>query len=64
MPEASVENVHSRIARRKKQAEMLKRGQELRAATGGASGGMRRFWKHVYVKRAEGNPVCIFGSLL
>jgi hypothetical protein len=56
-PVPSAEHVDSRVARRRKQAELLKRGQDLRAVAGGKGGGtakQKRFWKDVHVKHADG----------
>jgi ATP synthase mitochondrial F1 complex assembly factor 2 len=54
----SEEHVDSRVARRRKQAELLKKGQDLRALAEGKGGGtakMKRFWKDVHVKHEEGS---------
>lgn len=56
-PVPSAEHVDSRVARRRKQAELLKRGQDLRAVAAGSGGGTaktKRFWKHVHVKNVGG----------
>lgn len=56
-PVPSAEHVDSRVARRRKQAELLKRGQDLRSVAGGTGGGTaktKRFWKDVHVKHADG----------
>jgi hypothetical protein len=56
-PMPSAEFVESRVARRRKQAELLKRGQDLRAVAGGTGGGtakLKRFWKDVHVKHVDG----------
>lgn len=56
-PVPSAEHVDSRVARRRKQAELLKRGQDLRALADGKGGGTaktKRFWKDVHVKHEEG----------
>ena len=56
-PTPSAEHVDCRVARRRKQAELLKRGQDLRAVAGGTGGGTassKRFWSHVFVKHANG----------
>jgi hypothetical protein len=56
-PIPSAEFVESRVARRRKQAELLKRGQDLRAVAGGTGGGtakLKRFWKDVHVKHVDG----------
>lgn len=56
-PVASAEHVDSRVARRRKQAELLKRGQDLRAVAGGTGGGtakQKRFWKDVHVRKVDG----------
>jgi len=55
-PVPSAEHVDARVARRRKQAELLKRGQDLRAVAGGSGGGTaktKRFWKDVHVKQAD-----------
>jgi hypothetical protein len=57
VPVPSAEHVDSRVARRRKQAELLKRGQDLRAVAGGTGGGtakLKRFWKDVHVKQVDG----------
>lgn len=54
----SAEHVDSRVARKRKQAELLKKGQDMRALESGKGGGtakMKRFWKDVHVKHEEGN---------
>jgi hypothetical protein len=56
-PVPSAEHVDSRVARRRKQADLLKRGQDMRAIAGGAGGGSakhKRFWKDVHVKHTDG----------
>ncbi|KUJ23402.1 ATP12-domain-containing protein [Mollisia scopiformis] len=56
-PVPSAEHVDSRVARRRKQAELLKKGQDLRAVAAGTGGGtakQKRFWKHVHVKPVDG----------
>ena len=56
-PLPSAEHVDSRVARRRKQAELLKRGQDLRSVAGGTGGGSaktKRFWKDVHVQHADG----------
>ena len=56
-PIASAEHVDSRVARRRKQAELLKRGQDLRSIAAGSGGGtakQKRFWNDVHVKYADG----------
>ncbi|KAH8597771.1 hypothetical protein B0O99DRAFT_539775 [Bisporella sp. PMI_857] len=55
-PIPSAEHVDSRVVRRRKQAELLKRGQDLRDIAGGKGSGTaktKRFWKDVHVKHAE-----------
>ncbi|RDW92567.1 hypothetical protein BP5796_01961 [Coleophoma crateriformis] len=55
-PSPSAEHVDARVARRRKQAELLKRGQDLRAVSAGTGGGtakLKRFWKDVHVKEGE-----------
>src|ERR1700685_181146 len=57
VPVPSAEHVDSRVARRRKQAELLKRGQDLRAVaagTGGGSAKTKRFWRDVHVRHADG----------
>lgn len=58
-PLPAAENVHQRVARRRKQAEMLKNAKELRSASGGKGGGglRKRFWKDVTVKEVDGKPI-------
>lgn len=59
-PIPSAEHVDSRVARRRKQAELLKRGQDLRAVAGGQGGGtakQKRFWKDVHVKHENGKTI-------
>jgi hypothetical protein len=56
-PIPSAEHVDSRVARRRKQAELLKKGQDLRAVSAGTGGGSaktKRFWKDVHVKHTDG----------
>lgn len=56
-PTPSPEHVDIRVARRRKQAELLKKGQDMRAVTSGKGGGtakMKRFWKDVHVQHTEG----------
>ncbi|KAI9056262.1 hypothetical protein LZ554_001189 [Drepanopeziza brunnea f. sp. 'monogermtubi'] len=56
VPVPSAEHVDSRVARRKKQAELLKRGTDLKAIAGGAGGGSaktKRFWREVHVKGSD-----------
>jgi ATP synthase F1 complex assembly factor 2 len=60
-PVASAEHYHSRVARRRKQAELLKRGQDLRSIAAGSGGGtakQKRFWNDVHVKHVDGK-LCI-----
>ncbi len=65
-PIPSAEHVDSRVARRRKQAELLKRGQDLRAVAAGTGGGTaktKRFWQNVHVKSAHGmnlNQSCLY----
>lgn len=59
-PIPSAEHVDSRVARRRKQADLLKRGQDLRAIEGGKGSGtakQKRFWKDVHVKHADGADI-------
>jgi len=66
-PAPSAEHVDSRVARRRKQAELLKRGQDLRAVASGSGGGtakQKRFWKDVHVKHADGMQLCVVLKLL
>jgi len=75
-PIPSAEHVDSRVARRRKQAELLKKGQDLRAVSAGTGGGSaktKRFWKDVHVKHTDGKDfppepnclsMCFLGSLL
>jgi hypothetical protein len=56
-PVPSAEHVDSRVARRRKQAELLKKGQDLRAVAAGTGGGSakhKRFWKDVHVRHTDG----------
>ncbi|EHK96456.1 putative protein atp12, mitochondrial [Glarea lozoyensis 74030] len=56
-PAPSADHVDARVARRRKQAELLKRGRDMRAVEGGKGGGTaktKRFWKDVHVKEVEG----------
>jgi ATP synthase F1 complex assembly factor 2 len=56
-PIASADHVDSRVARRRKQAELLKRGRDLKSIAAGSGGGtakQKRFWKDVHVKHADG----------
>jgi hypothetical protein len=62
-PIPSAEHVDSRVARRRKQAELLKKGQDLRAVASGKGGGtskMKRFWKDVHVKKVDGRNLPLF----
>ena len=57
VPIPSAEHVDSRVARRRKQAELLKRGLDLKAIAGGTGGGSaktKRFWREVHVKSVDG----------
>lgn len=59
-PTPSAHHSDGRVARRRKQAELLKRGQDLRSVTakkGGGSAKTKRFWKHVHVHQVDGNPL-------
>lgn len=61
-PVPSAEHVDSRVARRRKQAELLKRGQDLKAVSGGTGGGtakQKRFWKDVHVTKVDGQSQLI-----
>ena len=56
-PVPSAEHVDSRVARRRKQSELLQKGQDLRAVAAGTGGGSakhKRFWNHVHVKHTDG----------
>ncbi|KAI9641838.1 ATP synthase mitochondrial F1 complex assembly factor 2 [Ciborinia camelliae] len=56
-PTPSAEHVDIRVARRRKQAELLKKGQDIRAVASGKGGGTaktKRFWKDVHVLHTEG----------
>ncbi|PQE21270.1 hypothetical protein CJF32_00006390 [Rutstroemia sp. NJR-2017a WRK4] len=51
-PSPSAEHVDVRVARRRKQAELLKRGQDMKAVASGKGGGtakLKRFWKDVHI---------------
>ncbi|KAH7176375.1 hypothetical protein EDB81DRAFT_675071 [Dactylonectria macrodidyma] len=49
-------NVHQRVARRRKQAEMLKHAQDIRSAKGGKPNPLtKRFWKDVTVQEIGGH---------
>lgn len=68
-PIASADHVDSRVARRRKQAELLKRGRDLRSIAAGSGGGtakQKRFWNDVHVKHADGKLfLCtIYGTYL
>jgi ATP synthase F1 complex assembly factor 2 len=57
VPVPSADHVDSRVARRRKQSELLKKGQDLRAVAAGTGGGtakQKRFWKDVHVKTVDG----------
>jgi hypothetical protein len=55
-PQPSAEHVDARVARRRKQAELLKRGQDMRASNmKPGSAAMKRFWKDVHVHQVEGS---------
>lgn len=63
VPVPSAEHVDSRVARRRKQSELLKRGQDLRAVAGGSGGGtakQKRFWKNVRVQEVDGMPMDLY----
>lgn len=65
-PVASVEHTDIRVARKKKQAELLKRGQDMRAigkGTGGGSAKTKRFWKDVNVKKTDGMQLSMYASM-
>ena len=54
-PPVQPQDVHQRVARRRRQAEMLKNAKELRSASSGKGGGLKkRFWKDVSVKEVDG----------
>ncbi|PVH80157.1 ATP12-domain-containing protein [Cadophora sp. DSE1049] len=56
VPIPSAEHVDSRVARRRKQAELLKRGLDLKAIAGGTGGGSaktKRFWREVGVRSVD-----------
>ncbi|KAF5020430.1 hypothetical protein F66182_7557 [Fusarium sp. NRRL 66182] len=55
-PIQPAENVHQRVARRRRQAEMLKNAKELRSANAGKGGGglKKRFWRGVSVMEVDG----------
>lgn len=54
-PTAAEVNVHQRVARRRKQAEMLKHAKEIRSVSAGKTGTLtKRFWKDVAVKEVDG----------
>ncbi|KPM42255.1 hypothetical protein AK830_g4302 [Neonectria ditissima] len=54
-PSAAEVNVHQRVARRRRQAEMLKHAKELRSVSAGRTGTLtKRFWKDVVVKEVNG----------
>lgn len=57
LPDPSAINKDDRIARKKKQAALLKSGQDLRSiGTGkGGSAATKRFWKDVSVQEVNGN---------
>ncbi|RDL36565.1 uncharacterized protein BP5553_05917 [Venustampulla echinocandica] len=55
-PTPSAHHADARVARRRKQAELLKRGQDLRSVAAGKGGGSaktKRFWKHVHVHHVD-----------
>ncbi|KAA8569112.1 hypothetical protein EYC84_000782 [Monilinia fructicola] len=55
-PTPSAEHVDIRVARKRKQAELLKKGQDIRAVASGKGGGtakLKRFWKDVHVQHTE-----------
>jgi ATP synthase F1 complex assembly factor 2 len=55
-PPVQAQDVHQRVARRRRQAEMLKNAKELRSSSGGKAGGAlkKRFWKDVTVQEVDG----------
>ncbi|KAL3426543.1 ATP12 ATPase family protein [Phlyctema vagabunda] len=55
-PTPSAEHVDARVARRRKQAELLERGRDMRAVaagTGGGSAKTKRFWQDVHVTHTD-----------
>ncbi|KAF2815782.1 ATP12-domain-containing protein, partial [Mytilinidion resinicola] len=58
-PDPPVSDVDERVARKKRQVELLKRAQELRASPSKSKGGLlKRFWKDVSVKETpDGHQV-------
>lgn len=60
-PAPNAEHVDIRVARRRKQADLLKKGQDMRAVASGKGGGtakLKRFWKDVHVQHTEGIVTC------
>lgn len=58
-PVPAAGTLHERVARRRKQAEMLKSAKDIRAARDGKDGGgfKRRFWKDVSVAVVDGRSI-------
>lgn len=66
-PVPAKDHVDSRVARRRRQAEMLRQAKDLRAAASTAAGAKKsgdrsgllkkRFWQHVYVKEVDGTSL-------
>ena len=56
-PQPSASQYGERVDRRRRQAELLKRSQDLRASTMKPGSAMtKRFWKNVTVQQDEGTP--------
>lgn len=57
LPDPSAINKDDRIARKKKQAALLKSGQDMRSIGSGKGGGAatKRFWKDTSVQEVNGN---------
>ncbi len=58
-PDPSPEHIASRIARRKRQAEMLRQATQARMVADAENKGVKkRFWKDVSVKEIDGELAC------
>lgn len=53
-PVPSIEHVDIRVARKRKQADLLKRGQDLKSGKAGNAAKTKRFWKDVHVRKVDG----------
>lgn len=56
-PIPSIEHVDIRVARKRQQADLLKRGQDLKSGKAGNAAKTKRFWKDVHVRKVDGMPL-------